>query len=249
MFGLACEITGVITLAEVLKRRREELQLSQEELGLRAGVSQSTIGNLESGARGAKGRVPSSLPAVAVALGTTTEALLAEAGMARKAPARSVAVGSPDERGLFDDPADASYASRRPRVQVPVIGRTMGGVPDRIWDDEGRPTGVTDEYADLATDGPHAFLVRVEGDSMSPKYDPGGFALVEPDVEPGLGEEVLVRLSTGETMLKRLLSRRGGMVQLASFNNNVVLTFRVEEIVWMYYVAHPVPARRIKLRL
>jgi transcriptional regulator with XRE-family HTH domain len=49
------QITGVIntpiTLAERLKERRLELQLTQEDVAKMAGVTQGTIGNLETGDR------------------------------------------------------------------------------------------------------------------------------------------------------------------------------------------------------
>lgn len=130
-----------------------------------------------------------------------------------------------------------------------VVGNTQGGLPERIWDDADHPVGVTDSYTEAASTDPHAFAVRVVGDSMSPRYQPGEYALVEPGVVPDLEDDVLVRLRTGETMLKILLSRRGG-VRLGSHNRAVeTMNFREDEITWMYYVAHPIPARRIKQRI
>ncbi|WP_048996779.1 helix-turn-helix domain-containing protein [Burkholderia multivorans] len=46
------------TLAERLKWARINAGLSQEELGKKAGVSQSTIGNLEAGTRSSARRLP-----------------------------------------------------------------------------------------------------------------------------------------------------------------------------------------------
>lgn len=83
---------------------------------------------------------------------------------------------------------------------------------------------------------------------MIPRYMPGEYALVEPGTEPEIEDDVLVRLATGQTLLKRLISRRGG-IRLASYNSQEVMTFRTDEITWMYYVAHPIPARRIKHRI
>lgn len=137
--------------------------------------------------------------------------------------------------------ARAYYGTRR----IWVIGNTQGGLPDRIWTDGDFPAGASDEYAEVATDDNHAFVVRVRGDSMLPRYQPGEFALVEPDTAPEIEDDVLVRLATGETMLKRLLSRRGG-IRLGSYNSTEVLTYTHDEITWMYYVSHPIPARKIK---
>lgn len=129
-----------------------------------------------------------------------------------------------------------------------VVGRTQGGFPERVWDDGGHPTGATDEFAEVSTADEHAFACRVVGDSMVPRYMPGEYALVEPGTTPDLEDDVLVRLRTGETMLKRLLGRRSG-IRLGSYNSPEVHTFKEDEITWMYYVAHPIPARRIRQRI
>lgn len=131
--------------------------------------------------------------------------------------------------------------------RVFVVGRAQGGLPERIWTDGDYPVGATDRYAELATSDPNAFLTPIIGDSMSPRYNAGEFALIEPSTEPELEDDVLVRLTTGETMLKRLLARRGG-IRLGSYNEPEIRTFQPEEISWMYYSAHPVPARKIKNR-
>jgi len=140
-------------------------------------------------------------------------------------------------------PVDSSSA--RP---VHVVGRANGGLPERIWTDGGYLVGATEEYAMLATDDPHAFLTSVIGTSMAPVYNPGDFAFVEPGVEVDLGDDVLVRLATGETMLKRLLVRRDDGIQLGSYGEPGTLFFRPDEITWMYYVAHPVRRKKIKTR-
>ncbi|KWK79405.1 hypothetical protein WM16_07630 [Burkholderia ubonensis] len=130
-----------------------------------------------------------------------------------------------------------------------VVGRAQGGLPERIWTDGDYPVGATDEYAEIATADPHAFLSPVVGTSMAPRFNPGEFALVEPSTDPEIEDDVLVRLATGETMLKRLLSRRDGLIRLGSYSEHATYTYRPEEITWMYYVAHQVPARKIKIRM
>lgn len=132
--------------------------------------------------------------------------------------------------------------------QIPVVGRAQGGLPDRIWTDGDYPVGATQQYAEVASADPQAFLTPVVGLSMIPRYNPGEFALVEPGTEPELEDDVLVRLNSGETMIKRLLSRRQG-IRLGSYNDPEVFTFDPADVTWMYYVAHPVPARKIKTRL
>jgi transcriptional regulator with XRE-family HTH domain len=64
-----CLITGVNTLADRTKEARMALGYSQEQLADRAGVSQGTIGNIESGFR----KNPRELLAIANALGVRPE--------------------------------------------------------------------------------------------------------------------------------------------------------------------------------
>ncbi|MFM0256071.1 S24 family peptidase [Paraburkholderia sediminicola] len=132
--------------------------------------------------------------------------------------------------------------------RVYVIGRAQGGLPERIWTDGDHLVGAIDEYAELATTDPQAFICPVVGDSMYPRFMPGEYVLVEPGTPPQIEGTVLVRLTTGETILKRLLSRRDAHVRLGSWNDPIVHTFRESEITWMYYVAHAVPPEKIKTR-
>lgn len=128
-----------------------------------------------------------------------------------------------------------------------VVGKTMGGLPERIWSDSDYPVGDLHEYAEEASCDPSAFLCEVVGTSMLERYNPGEFALVEPNTPIQSGDDVLVRLLTGETMLKRLDLMQSGY-RLRSLNGNEQYFFSEAEISWIYYVAHPVPRRRIKTR-
>lgn len=146
-------------------------------------------------------------------------------------------------------PPDVDYLAEEMKFRpIPVIGRAQGGMPERIWTDGDYPVGATDKYAMVATSDPHAFLTPIVGTSMVPKFNPGDFAFVEPETPVEVEDDVLVRLTTGETLLKRLISRRGG-VQLGSYNEPGTMLFAPEEITWMYYVAHYIPARKIKNRM
>lgn len=156
---------------------------------------------------------------------------------------------SPKKPAEPSDPTPLTYIADVTKYRpIPVVGRAQGGLPDRIWTDGDYPVGATQQYAEVASADPLAFLTPVVGLSMIPRYNPGEFALVEPGTEPELEDDVLVRLNSGETMIKRLLSKRQG-VRLGSYNDPEVFTFEPGDITWMYYVAHPVPARKIKTRL
>ena len=76
---------------------------------------------------------------------------------------------------------DVPYEVRRGRPEkfIWVLGDKDGNLPVFIWEEPDLPADAAREYADLAPDD-RAFLVRVRGESMMPRYMPGEFALVEP---------------------------------------------------------------------
>ncbi|MGE5622225.1 MAG: XRE family transcriptional regulator [Bacillota bacterium] len=222
-----------------LRQAREQKQLNKTSFAKAVGVSNATVTDWEksSDIGGIKELTGPNLTKVCAVLGITAEWLLHG-----KEEEKS-------QRRLHDDIPGAFRANHHRFRKIPAYGRAMGGMPDRIWDDDGGyPVGASDVYAEVASADPNAFLVPVEGTSMSPRFNPGEYALIEPNTEPELEDDVLVRLEDGRTMIKRLLSRRGA-VRLGSYNSPEIISAPPEEIVWMYYVAHPVPARKIKTRI
>jgi SOS-response transcriptional repressor LexA len=150
---------------------------------------------------------------------------------------------------MFVNMPPGSYlVSNDKLATVPVFGKGMGGMPDRVFTDEGLPMGASDDYAEVFSSDKNAFVVKVDGSSMYPKYVHGEYALVEPNTAPEIEDDVIVKTVKGEVMIKRLISKRNGY-HLASYNDPTVYTFQQNEIVWMYYVAYPVPARKIRTRL
>lgn len=213
---------------ERLVKARKHKGLTQDALAKLVGMSQGTLGEAEKLANG------STYTAQIAAVCGVSELWLAtgEGEMLRR------------PQGL-----EAAQQVRPGKIhEVAVVGRGNGGLmPEKIWLDGDYPVGATGEVAEVASSDPQAFVVEVEGTSMVPKYMPRGFALVEPGTDIDLEDDVLVRLKSGETLLKRLVSKRGG-VSLASYNDSVVHFFKPEEVDWMYYVAYPVPRKKIKSR-
>lgn len=169
----------------------------------------------------------------------------------KKARSLEIAAGMPN--GWLDsesiDTPNEIYAVETSKLnRIPVYGKGMGGLPDRMFTDEGRPSNGHDEFADIYSADKSAFVVRVDGNSMYPKYVQGGYALVEPHTDIELEDDVIVKLKDGQVMLKRLVSKRGG-VHLASYNDPEIFTFDESKIVWIYYVAYPVPSKKIKARI
>jgi phage repressor protein C with HTH and peptisase S24 domain len=235
-----------------IKEKREELGLTMQALAALVGVKAwQTVQQWEKEDGGTAPK-RERLKAVADALKTTPEYLLF--GDSRPPEqVDSAAVGNESSKPyLPKDPIPLQYSANATNFRrVCVVGRAQGGLPERLWTDGDYPVGATDEYAELATIDPHAFLTPVVGTSMVPRFNPGEFAFVEPGTEPEPGDDVLVRLITGETLLKKLTGRRGGAVELYSYNEREQgpMFFKDMEISWMYYVGHPVPARKIKTRM
>lgn len=220
-----------------LRQAREDKGLNKTAFAKAVGVSNATVTDWEKSidAGGIKELTGLNLTKVCAVLDISAEWLLH--GKENQ------------QRRLHDEIPGAFRANHNRFRMIPAYGKAMGGIPERIWDEDGGyPVGASDVYAEVASADPNAFLVPVEGASMSPRFNPGEYALVEPNTEPELEDDVLVRLGDGRTMIKRLLSRRGA-VRLGSYNDPEVISAPPEMIVWMYYVAHPVPARKIKTRI
>lgn len=160
---------------------------------------------------------------------------------------------TPKEKGrglrLVESAPPGEPISQKSFRKIWVVGKGSGGLmPERIWSDSEFPTGATDDYAELGSSDDNAFLSEVVGQSMYPKYENKNFALIEPNTTVDIEDCVLVRLNTGETLLKRLLSRRNGSLTLGSFNDPGLIHLEEHDVTWVYYAAHEVPRKKIKSR-
>ena len=132
--------------------------------------------------------------------------------------------------------------------EIPVVGTTQGG-PDHHWEELGYPPGWGDEYAVLESDDPHAYLLRVEGDSMSPRINEGEYVLVTPSIQAQPGDIIVARLISGEVMLKNFKADYGDEIALESHNHGYALrTLRRMEIVFMHLVSGVLFRRVIRKR-
>lgn len=176
------------TLAQRLKRLRVERGLSQAKLGTAAGVSQSTIGNIESGTRG----YGDSVVAIAAALGVQPGYL-------------TLQLDAPHEQSNVTAGPASKGAGRYPLISWVQAGE---------WTDicDNFQPGSADEWPSSHHDlGKCGYFLRVQGDSMtappgSPySFPPGVLLHVHPEREPMPGQFVIVRrTSENEATFKRL---------------------------------------------
>lgn len=95
--------------------------------------------------------------------------------------------------------------SIKPGRLIPVINRVAAGYPVD-FDDLEYPAGFADDYVRCPDiDDPHAFAVRVIGDSMEPKFFEGDIVIFSPAAEVRNGDDCFIRLSMPhETTFKRV---------------------------------------------
>lgn len=106
----------------------------------------------------------------------------------------------------------------KPMAQLPLVGEVKGG-HDGYLEELQYPVGHGEGVVEHPTSDPNAYALRVRGDSMHPRYRAGEFVIVEPNIEPQPGDDVVVVCSNGRKLLKELNWKRDGEVQLLSINN------------------------------
>lgn len=218
--------------------------LTQTAFGLKIGVSKGAVSQWLSGAN--QDLRAANAQAIEQLTGYRAGWLISGEGPKFEAPSSN---GIASIHGDDEAPAPGTPIPSSSLRRIWVVGKgSAGRLPERIWEDAAYPVGASDMFADLGSSDPDAFLSEVTGQSMYPKYENRNFALIEPGTTIDVEDCVLVRLLDGQTMLKRLLSRRNGSITLGSYNDPHILHYDDEDISWMYYAAHEVPRKKIKTR-
>lgn len=126
-------------------------------------------------------------------------------------------------------------------IWLPVVGHVRAG-PDGYLEEMQYPVGHGEGYVEYWTKDPAAYALRIKGDSMHPRYRAGEYIVVTPSIEPQPGRDVVVKLRTGQSMLKQLNWIRGGELQLMSINNGYAPhTISLEEVESIQRVGGSVP--------
>jgi transcriptional regulator with XRE-family HTH domain len=120
---------------------------------------------------------------------------------------------------------------------IPIIGTTLTG-PDIDWIKHGHAAFKIKEYVDIPVEGRRLYGLKVSGDTALTKYNEGEVIIVDPDVNPITGEDVVVITKSGnDSVIKILASQRDGKVFLDSTNDRQQRVIRdLDEIIFI----HPV---------
>jgi repressor LexA len=102
---------------------------------------------------------------------------------------------------------------------VPVINRVAAGYP-RDFNDLDYPVGIADDYIRCPdVHDPNAFAVRVVGDSMEPKFREGDIVIFSPAAEVHNGDDCFVRFAMPhETTFKRVFFEKKDQIRLQPRN-------------------------------
>lgn len=120
----------------------------------------------------------------------------------------------------------------KPGQWVPVINKVPAGYPAE-FDDMGYPVGFADDYVRCPDiHDPNAFAVRVVGDSMQPKFSEGDIVIFSPAADVQNADDCFVRLkSPHETTFKRVFFEADERIRLQPRNDHyapvIVKTNRV----------------------
>lgn len=132
----------------------------------------------------------------------------------------------------FPLPSDelGEMVQTKPVAGLPLVGEVKGG-EDGYLEELQYPVGHGEGVIEYPTSDPHAYALRVRGDSMFPRYRAGEFVIVEPSIEPQTGDDVVVLCTNGRKLLKVMNWKRDGEIQLLSINNGYApLTLPLVEV-------------------
>jgi len=167
-----------MTVGEFLRARRLGLGISAKELAQRAGVSDAHILFIEKGKRRPTFDV---LVRVMAGLGVAMDEFLRETGY----------------MDVNIEPVRAGRANK-----VPVVSWVVAGKWKEVCD--AFEPGDADEWIESDVRGRNVFALRVIGDSMEPEFKEGEVIIVNPHIEAGPGDFIVVKNKAGEATFKQL---------------------------------------------
>lgn len=208
---------GMQTLAQRLKVARERLELTQTQLAKAAGLQQTDVSKIERGAI----RKTTAIPTLARALQC-------------------------DPHWLQTGDGEPGWGSHHNTAEGPDI---KGKVPLISWVQAGHWAEIVDEFAPgdaetwletTANVGPHAFALRIVGDSMAPRVPDGSVVIFDPRRDYRHGSLVLAKRTAdqqatfkqlwydGQTPYLKPLNERYPMLEMPQDTRIIAVAVRLE---------------------
>lgn len=196
---------------------------SQKEIAASAGVGESAMVNYK------KGRIPRAeeLFRLSKVLGVSMEWLL----IGKEDQNNSgEGFGNSPRTSLHD--GESEYVVIQKGRRIPVVGWAHAG---EAQDYEELPAD-WQEWIPTDCRDAHAFAVRLEGESMAPRFEAGDVLVLMPEAEPYNGVLAVLRLATGGVIFRRV-EMRGERLTLVPLNPQYrTEEFDRSEISWIYPV-------------
>jgi len=217
-------------LVERIQARLKYLKLSERQASLKAGLSDSYLRNIREGKSSAP-RVDT-LEKIAHVLETTPAWLM----LGDTSPIEV------DEWDGFHEPANArlSGAMVTTNRRLPVYGQAVGGINGEF------PMNGTMLFDVLCppqlSEVSEAYAVIVSGDSMSPRYEDGEIAFIDPTRRVKRGDYVVAQimmdeLSPPHAYVKKFIRHDAQELVLEQFNPAKELRFPHAQVVSVHFVA------------
>jgi len=122
-----------------------------------------------------------------------------------------------------------------PKHTIPLLGLAKAG-REGYFDSDGYPLSNDDwdgiDFPIQVAKGVYA--LEVSGNSMEPVYRDGDKLIVQPDSEVRTNDRVVVKLKSGEVMVKELRHKSAKKVELKSLNpEHKLITLKPDDVCWM----------------
>ncbi|MDY7011968.1 MAG: XRE family transcriptional regulator [Planctomycetota bacterium] len=236
-----------MSLGELIRRRREEKKLTQDQVADRVGISKQYLSNIETDriknppSDGVIERLeeklkfpPGQLRKMAHMARTPMdiraehESLTAEVEKLRSVLKQLLAGREKTTGGAKLNAIARRLKSAKSNVSdilsagrtVPIINKVSAGYPHHFTDLD-YPPSVADEYIRCPdVHDSQAFAAHVVGDSMEPKYAAGDLVIFSPNTQVRSGDDCFVRFTAdSSTTFKRFYSAKGGKIRLQPLND------------------------------
>lgn len=175
---------------------RQRLGITQDEMAKRLGISSNYVSLLEK-----EKKEPS-------------EAIIRHVELIERVENAGMSQGQGAGITLRDGPSLPAYGKKAaPERLIPVIGWAHAGLAENYeeipedWQDK-VPSTIRDEKA---------FAVRLEGDSMEPKFSAGDVLILQPSLEPYNGCLAVIKMKSDGFVFRRI-ERRAEFVRLIPLN-------------------------------
>jgi SOS-response transcriptional repressor LexA len=202
-----------------VERARRALKMTQEQFAEHMGFSRNYISMIE------KGRDPGPR--------FVKQLELIERGLLMSENVSPGPLLTKDEPAKSDRPMNYGGPYYGMTDWAPILSYAQAGLPiPHVHEGHEGPRVKTD------CKDPNCYVLRVEGDSMEPKFEPGDLLVITPMLQAQNGDLVVAKFADESVVFKLFHNPQPGMIRLTSYNRELYppLDRRAEDFLFI----HPV---------